>query len=322
MDPQSAQSGKGWLDRMARFVRPRAPEPLPIRIDRRRIYVLPTGFGLFVAVLLAAMLLGALNYNNNPALLLGFVLAAAAHNSLVRAHLTLSGIRLVSVAADPVHAGEDFALHCRFDASPVRQRRGLRLQSGGATAHMAMDDESGADATLSIPALARGWQPVGRLRLDTRHPHGFAIAWCFFWPDRELLVYPALEANAPPLPHDGGEGAMTRRRDLGEELHHLRDYRSGDPMRQVAWKASARSDRLLVREYEGSAGREVHLDWDGLAGLDRETRIRRLARWVVEAERHGLRYRLSLPGRHFGPAHGPEHRHTCLRALALLPHGR
>jgi hypothetical protein len=39
--------------------------------------VLPTRFGLFVATLLAAMLLGALNYNNNPALLLALLLAAA-----------------------------------------------------------------------------------------------------------------------------------------------------------------------------------------------------------------------------------------------------
>ena len=31
------------------------------------------------------------------------------------------------------------------------------------------------------------------------------------------------------------------------------------------------------------------------------------------------RYRLALPTGALGPAHGPEHRHACLRALALLP---
>jgi len=56
--------------RLQLLARPRRPEALPQRLDRHRIYVLPTRFGLFVAVLLAAMLLGALNYNNNPALLL------------------------------------------------------------------------------------------------------------------------------------------------------------------------------------------------------------------------------------------------------------
>ena len=48
----------------------RMPDALPARFDRRRIYVLPTKFGLFFAALLATMGVGALNYNNNPALLL------------------------------------------------------------------------------------------------------------------------------------------------------------------------------------------------------------------------------------------------------------
>ena len=49
---------------------------MPKRLDRHRIYVLPTGFGLFLAALLAVMLLGALNYNNNPALLLALLAGA------------------------------------------------------------------------------------------------------------------------------------------------------------------------------------------------------------------------------------------------------
>lgn len=308
-------------DRLGRWARPRAPEPLPIHIDRRRIYVLPTGFGLFVAGLLATMLLGALNYNNNPALLLGFLLAAAAHNSLVRAHLHLSGIRLTALGAEPVHAGERLRVRLRFEATPRRRRDGLALRLDDSLAWLDLSDEHGAEVELTLPAPRRGWQRLDRLRLSTRQPHGFAVAWCWLWPDTRLLVYPALEPQAPPLPADGSDGTLTRRRDLGEELHHLRDYRNGDPLRQVAWKASARADRLLVREYEGSVGREVHLDWNTLAGLGHEERIRRLARWVVEAERHGLRYRLSLPGQSLGPAFGPAHRHACLRALALLPDG-
>jgi hypothetical protein len=59
------------------LVRPREAETLPVRFDRRRIYVLPTPFGLFYALLLLTMTLGALNYNNNPALLLALLLAGA-----------------------------------------------------------------------------------------------------------------------------------------------------------------------------------------------------------------------------------------------------
>ncbi|MEO6154189.1 MAG: DUF58 domain-containing protein, partial [Thermomonas sp.] len=49
-------------------------------------------------------------------------------------------------------------------------------------------------------------------------------------------------------------------------------------------------------------------------------RIRRLARWIDDAEREGRRYALALPGQALIPmGMGASHRHRCLRALALLP---
>jgi hypothetical protein len=77
-----------------------------------------------------------------------------------------------------------------------------------------------------------------------------------------------------------------------------------------------------VREYEQPQGAEVTLEWHALRALPYEARIGRLARWVDLAERGGRRYRLALPGQPvLGPGHGPHHRHACLRALALMPHG-
>jgi hypothetical protein len=35
--------------RFERLARPRSPEPLPVVLDRHRIYLLPTRFGLFCA---------------------------------------------------------------------------------------------------------------------------------------------------------------------------------------------------------------------------------------------------------------------------------
>ncbi|HSX63127.1 MAG TPA: DUF58 domain-containing protein, partial [Pseudoxanthomonas sp.] len=152
-------------------------------------------------------------------------------------------------------------------------------------------------------------------------PLGLARAWAWIWPEAPLLVYPAPESNGPPLPDDGGQGQRTRLHAAGEDVHHLRAYRAGDPRRAIAWKPSARRDILLVREYEQPLSVEIALDWKDLAGLDYEQRIRRLARWVDLAERADRRYRLLLPGHPpLGPAQGPAHRHLCLRALALMPH--
>jgi uncharacterized protein (DUF58 family) len=301
------------------LARPRQPEALPVQFDRRRVYVLPTAFGVFFALLLLTMWLGGLNYNNNPALLLGLLLAGAANTSLLAAHLQLTGLQVGAISAEPVPAGAPLEVRVYARADPGRARRGLRVDCGGVWTSLSLVDGHG-QATLLLPTQRRGWLDLERLRISTTRPLGLARAWAYVWPDAPLLVYPAPEAHGPPLPQGAGSHARARLRTTGDDVHHLRTSRRGDARRAIAWKPSARRDTLLVREYEQPVGADVVLDWRQLSGLDHEARIRRLARWVDEAEREGRRYRLDLPGQpSLGPAMGAPQRHACLRALALLP---
>ncbi|WP_045769710.1 DUF58 domain-containing protein [Xanthomonas albilineans] len=312
---------RDWRQRLARLATPRDPEPLPVRLDRRRIYILPTPFGNFIALLLATMLLGALNYNNNPALLLAMLLAATAIASAIVTHLQLSGLRLDALSAQPVAAGSRLRLRLALTANDGRRRRGLRVRYGEALAYLDLHDDDRNEADLNIPTERRGWMDLQRIQISTTQPLGLLRAWAWFWPETPLLIYPQPEADGPPVPAGSGTPTQTRLHALGEELHQLRPYRTGDAPRTIAWKHSARRDTLLVREYERPIGVDVVLDWRMLPTLPYERRIARLARWVDEAERDGRRYRLLLPGHPtLGPGRGPQHRHLCLRALALLPH--
>lgn len=307
-----------WVQR---FARPRAPEPLPARLDRKRIYVLPTRFGFFVAGLLVAMLVGALNYNNNPALLLALLLATTAVASTLFAHLQLSGLQLEAASAEPVAAGTTIKLRLTLARQDARPRRGLRVAHAEQAAHANLTAGSREEVDLWLPTQRRGWMDLERLHVSTTQPLGLARAWSWFWPEAPLLVYPTPEAHGPPLPEHDGSPARTRPHPQGDELQQLRGYRPGDPMHSISWKHSARRDTLLVREYERPIGLDIQLDWQRLAPLPYEQRISRLARWVDEAERQGRRYRMNVPGHTpLGPSSGQAHRHQCLRALALMPH--
>ena len=325
------------IERLSKLpmVRPRAVETLPVHIDRRRIYVLPTGFGLFLGLMLGTMVIGGLNYNNNPALLLAFVVIAVAHNSLVQAHLTLSGLRLVALHAEPVHAGQAMAVRVAFEATGQRARPGLELRTGEEEVFLDLAPGERGEVVLRLATHQRGWLDPGRLRMATRmveldrgrllsYPGNFAQYQAL--KEVQLQQEAVINARADKLLaqeevwiRKGVEARRTRAQ--GEQPHHLREYRPGDSRKQIAWKPSARSERLLVREYEASAPRELDLDWESLAALAHEARIRRLTRWVLDADRLGHRYRLRLPNAVLGPGRGPEHRHACLRALALMPHG-
>ena len=52
---------------------------------------------------------------------------------------------------------------------------------------------------------------------------------------------------------------QVRRRGEGMEFHQLREYRQGDPPRAVDWKATARSGKLISREYEEEKDQRVLL---------------------------------------------------------------
>ncbi|HEX7055265.1 MAG TPA: DUF58 domain-containing protein [Burkholderiales bacterium] len=74
---------------------------------------------------------------------------------------------------------------------------------------------------------------------------------------------------------------QVRRRGEGMEFHQLREYRQGDAQRAVDWKATARSGKLISREYEDEKDQRVLLvvdcgrrmaskddDRDGLSHFD------------------------------------------------------
>ncbi|TCO36574.1 DUF58 domain-containing protein [Dokdonella fugitiva] len=304
--------------RLPALTRLRQPEALPIHLDRRRIYVLPTAFGLGLAALLFVMLVGALNYANNAAVLFTCLFASTAGASVFAGFRAMSGLQLVRVHAGEAHAGDALALELRFDPG-ARGRASLRLQHAAFETAFALSANEPADVAVPLATTHRGWIGPGRVRVWSDYPFGLFRVWSWLHPDVAFLVYPALERSAPPLP--AGEGRIGEQQQAGANEEHagLRDYRPSDPPRLIAWKASVRHDSLLVRDVERYSGEALTLDYAALRGLDREARISRLAAWVVAAEHARLAYTLRLPHETTGPGLGADHLRACLRALALMP---
>jgi uncharacterized protein (DUF58 family) len=317
-DARMAGRLRQWAEsRLPALTRMKTPEALPVELGRKRIYILPTGFGIGFAVVLMVMLVGALNYANNSALLLTCLLGGVAANSMLVAFRNLDGLRLLSVRAEPVTAGDMANVRLEMDAAG-RARSALRLDGYGGATHTRVIPQTSSLTELQVPTQARGWMPLPRLRIWTSWPFGLFRAWSWLHPEVAILVYPAPEKSGPPA--RGADDAHQRDAREGEELAGLREYRAGDPIKHIAWKLSARHHDLLVREMDRPALHDAHmLDWSVLHGLDHEQRIARLARWIVEAHAQGLRWTLRLPSSTLGPAGGSEHYHRCMAALALLP---
>lgn len=304
------------LHRLPGLARGRKPEPLPVRLDRRRIYIVPTRAGLGFGLLLATMLAGSLNYQNNAALLLTCLLGAALASSMLVTWRELHDLTLRSLHADHGFCGARLPIQLTF-ADDGRTRPGLRVAVDSLEQPCPLPAPSGHSA-VTMPTDRRGWVAVPRMRLSSTLPFGLFRAWSWITPAQSVLVYPhALNDVAPPARNDDPGERIAG----GDEFAGLRDYRAGDPIRHVAWKASARHQHLLVREFDRAApGQPLRLEWHALSGVDRETRIARLTGWVCEAYAAAHPWVLVLEDHHaLGPGNDAAHYHRCLTSLAELP---
>lgn len=297
------------------------------RIKRDRVYILPTRQGYTLLAILLVMLLGSINYSNNMAFLLTFLIVGIGHNAMWYTHRNLLGLNVTVLPVQAVFAGTRPLLRLRLEESDGRAREALSLSAGGRSSEPAfVEAGQSADVTVALDGLPRGIHQPPRQRLSTRYPLGLLEAWTWLTLDTEILVYPApIAAGASPLVADENRGQHpTVARTLEGSPDEIRQYRPGDAPNRIAWKAVARSGQLFVRHSTGAEGTPVWLDWDRVPGSDPEFRLGVLCHHVLEAHASGKPFGLRIPGRRQGPDQGTEHRERCLRALAVfgLPEDR
>jgi len=305
--------------RMASWARRRqGDDDLPITISTRRVYILPTRAGLAFAALTFVMLLAGLNYSNSIALLITFLLAGFGMIAMHLTHRNLVGINLRTVASVDAFVGEHGRLLLTLDNSADTARIGLDCEvEGSERAATDVPARGSARADVSLPLTRRGQLTVDRIKLSTAFPFGLFRAWTYVHLRATVLAWPVPRGRreAPPETTSGGSTTAVHR--VGdEEWAGLREFRSGDSPRQVAWGAYARGRGLLVKTYQSPAAHQRFFDLDTVPG-ELEQRLEQLSAWIEAAHGRGERYGLKLGAESLSPGSGNEHRARCLNGLAL-----
>ncbi len=262
-----------------------------------------------------------INYTNNLAFLLTFLLGSISVLSAIHAYANLAGLVLESGRLFPAFCGDDAQLQLFFRAGG-RERRRLGVRIGAVVDEFSLHAEAGRELDLHIPTTRRGLLPLGQLIIATRYPLGLFRAWSPLVLPVTGLVYPrplAVDSlDRLHLAGDGDEEGLGVVSQSGE-FGGVRPYRPEDGMSRISWKASARGAGLFAKEFRSGIAATLVFDWDEVHSSGYEERISLLAGLVREAERLGLSYGLRLPGLMVEPGNGASQAHRCLEALALLP---
>lgn len=299
---------------------------LPVKIERRRIYILPTRFGLMLTALLIAMLIAGLNYSSNLGLAFAFFMVSTLLVAMHHCHRNLLGLTVdVKVEVDAFTAADAFfhfmlrnesAVH-RCDVE-VRLGTPSNLPRAMVEATRSVAIGSYEELMLAVPVANRGVSRWSQFELRTSYPFGWFRAWTYVQAPLTAFVAPSPRGQRPLPGTNAATGEARRSESRGEEdFAGLRSYTPGIPLKHMAWKTLARAGEAAVRIYSDLGARPEWLEWSSLDGLDTETRLSQLCRWIIECETGLSRpYGLRIPGIDILPGRGPAHRSRCLRALA------
>ena len=294
----------------------------PIRLNQRRVFILPSRGGLLFSLALVVMLLGAINYNLALGHALVFLLAGLGLTGMVHTFRNLHGLGITAGRCAPVFAGETAQFELMLDNPRPTARRDLNFAAEKALSSViAVDGQNQAKIMVAVPARQRGWLTLPRIHLSTRYPLGLFTAWSYLQPAMQCLVYPQPIASPLPGAMQPSQGNASHGLGGQEDFAGFRERQPADALRHVAWKASARSDGqrpLLIKLFAGGSETELSLDWAATdPGLPVETRLSLLTGWVLEASGLNLSYGLRLPNQEIPAGNGPSHAERCLEALAL-----
>lgn len=114
----------------------------------------------------------------------------------------------------------------------------------------------GARISYRLKAPRRGDFPLPGCAISLHSPLGLWAQGRTLPPGETLRVFPnfaeisryTLLAASDQLSQLGLR--RLQRRGTGAEFHQLREYREGDTLRQIDWKATARMHKLISREYQ------------------------------------------------------------------------
>ncbi|MEJ2398588.1 MAG: DUF58 domain-containing protein [Gammaproteobacteria bacterium] len=246
------------------------------------------------AVLLLAMLLGSINYNNNLGYILTFLLASLCVVTIFMTYRNMLFLRIGPAILTPVFAGKDAVIPVQVDNQQYSTRFAIEY-------HLPQDKPTICDIpgnarpSIQLPVnfTQRGYRPLPRFIIATTFPLGLFRAWSHVQLHQSVLVYPR-PGNDRILPQ------LAVGQKQGEKLHGagdddfegLRNYQVGDSFYRIHWKSAARYHVLQTKQYVGSANTELWINWEDSHYTELESRISQLTRWVMLAHDTGIPYGL------------------------------
>jgi len=139
----------------------------------------------------------------------------------------------------------------RVSPPPPSRITASKLELGKLAYFVLVPARSSARQRIEHTFERRGRYPITGFRIATKFPAGFFKKWRRIDATGEILVYPKpqpLDDFYHGLPMLAGQ-IQSQARGMGDDLYAIRRYHPSDHMRNIDWKATAKTMEIMVREH-------------------------------------------------------------------------
>jgi uncharacterized protein (DUF58 family) len=289
------------------------PDFLKIRLPRLPVTVEFTREGLIFIFLSLAIGAAAVNTGNNILYLIFSLMLGLIVVSGILSRRILNGMS--GVVEFPAHVFSEVPANCFVSVENHKTRLpsiGVRFALRDKAFPSAdkyffyIPPEGKVSSFLNVIFPQRGLYRLAEIELRTKFPFSFFIKVRRLAVNQTIRVYPKIYRIADDALARFSDGLIKESPYRGEspQLLHLRDYKPLDSSKRIHWKASAKIEKFLVKEFQRDQGLDFTVYFDCFPGgsgksAAQEKGISVLASIAFKAMEKGYRASFYFPDRTF-----------------------
>lgn len=245
--------------------------PLRVRFPRLKVSLRFTREGLIFILLSLAIGAAAVNTGNNVLYLIFSLMLGLIVVSGMISRRMLSNLEAAVDFPDRIFAGAQTVSYVSLkNKKKAVPSFGIRITFG-----MGMFPEVSRYFFYVRPGTAvngfatsifakRGVYKLSEVQLQTRFPFSFFLKIVRQPLEKTIRVYPQVFRLPDDMISQFTDGMLSESPYRGDsaQLLHLRDYSPLDSRKRIHWKASAKNEKLLVKELQKEHGRDLYVYFD------------------------------------------------------------
>lgn len=259
-----------------------------------------------------------IGFGNNIIFFIVSCLISMALVSLYISNENINRIKIADVEVPDLYADEESVIKIFIENHKTRDSFSLEFfyeNENDVKVLPLVKANSKTQVEVRIKPFSRGKNTLPRLTLRSYFPFGLTRPWCLYHFKKDIVVFPA-KKGSPNLPQN--DGSLDLRQNAGM-FRDLKDFSSSDSVRRVDWRRSQKHQKILVRTFEESEDKNIHIDIIKCASIEKfEDQLSQLSLWVSLAEKNDYSYSFRMGQFSVNRGQGRDHFLSIMNHLGLV----